>query len=91
MKKATFTLIFAVIFSALAVPGYADQNSLKATTAISAKAENLNIDLDRKKKRKIKKKVRQAGKAYKLVKTSKQDKKQARKVQKKIRRVINIW
>jgi hypothetical protein len=39
MKKAIFTLICAIGFSALAFPGYADQNSLKASTLYLVKRE----------------------------------------------------
>jgi len=60
-------------------------------TIISTNAGLTKNNNDRKKKRKLKKRVRQAGRVYKLVKPERQDKKKARKVQRKVRRVINIW
>lgn len=90
MNKSIFSLIFAVILSSMVFPAMASKGMLSGST-ISATSENSAAGIDRKKKRKIKKKVRQAGKVYKLVKSDKQDKKKARKVQRKIRRVINIF
>jgi hypothetical protein len=91
MKRTIFTLILSIVFSALAIPGHAEQIARRTETVLSANAGISKADIDRKKKRKLKKKVRQAGRVYKLVKPEKQDKKKARKVQRKIRRVINIW
>ena len=91
MKRTIFTLITAILLSGTAFTGYANQGSASASTVLEAKAEHALVNSDRKKKRKLKKKVRQAGRVYKLVKPERKDKKQARKVQRKIRRVINIW
>ena len=91
MKRSIFTLIFSIVFSALAIPGHAEQIARGTQTVISANAGIPGVSTDRKKKRKLKKKVRQAERVYKLVKPEKQDKKKARKVQRKIRRLINIW
>jgi len=91
MKRTIFTLIIAILLSGTAFTGHANQSTSSATTVMAGNSENSLVNSDRKKKRKLKKKVRQAGRVYKLVKPEKQDKKKARKVQRKIRRVINIW
>ena len=91
MNKSIFTLIFAVILSSMVLPAKASEGILSESSILTATSENSATAIDRKKKRKIKKKVRQAGKVYKLVKSDKQDRKKARKVQRKIRRVINIF
>lgn len=91
MKRIIFTLIFAIGFSSLAIPGHAEQVVRSTATIISTNAGLTKNNNDRKKKRKLKKRVRQAGRVYKLVKPERQDKKKARKVQRKVRRVINIW
>jgi len=92
MNKSIFTLIFVILLSSMVFPAKASLTSMMTSSSIlTGTSENSKSRIDRKKKRKLKKKVRQAGKVYKLVKTDKQDKKKARKVQRKIRRVINIW
>lgn len=92
MKRTLFTLIFAVIFSSVILPAEAALNSSgTASTAFSSVKGKAAISNDRQKKRKLKKKVRKAGRFYKLVKPGKKDQKKARKVKKNIRRIINIW
>ena len=92
MKKRIFTLIFAVIFSSLA---FSAETALQPEATPSAiifnKSGETTTKNDRNKKRKLKKKVRQVGRVYRVVKTERQDKKKSRKMQRKIRRVINIW
>lgn len=92
MKTKIFTLIFAVVFSSLAFSAKTSLQPEAASSAmVFAKSGETATNNDRKKKRKLKKKVRQVGRVYRVVKTDRQDKKKSRKVQRKIRRVINIW
>jgi hypothetical protein len=92
MKRTLFTLIFAVVLSSVMLPAEAALISSKtpfsSISTLSGKSIGLN---DRQKKRKLKKKVRKAGRLFKLVKTGKKDQKKARKVKRNIRRIINIW
>lgn len=90
MNKSIFTLIFAVLLSSIVFPAKASASRLTEASILTATSENSAVNIDRKKKRKLKKKVRQAGRVYKLVKSDRKDKKKARKVQRKIRRVISI-
>ncbi|MBC7744989.1 MAG: hypothetical protein H7096_07775 [Flavobacterium sp.] len=92
MKKSIFTLIFAVIFSSLAFSNES-RSQINTSSAETNFANSINrtSSNDRQKKRKLKKRIRQAGNIFRLVKTSKQDKKKSRKVQRKIRKIVNIW
>jgi hypothetical protein len=92
MKRTIFTLIFAVIFSSAILPAEAALNSSNTVlTSIAMPVGKTTASNDRQKKRKLKKKVRKAGRLFKLVKTGKKDQKKARKLKKNIRRIINIW
>ena len=89
MSKSIFTLVIAVLLSSTAFPANASADKITEFYSLTANSERLAAGIDRKKKRKLKKKVRQAGEVYKLVKPDKQDKKKVRKVQRKVRRLIN--
>ncbi len=90
MKRNILTLIFAIILSTLVYPAKAEKFTFSEKESI-ANAINQSPAIDGKKKRKLKKRLRQSGRLYRVVKSDKKDRKKSRKVQRKVRRVINIF
>jgi len=93
MKKTMFSMIILLMISFVLPDAKAASRNIPNAGLLKEFSSKIlsNANSNRIKKKKLKKIVRKAGKAYRIVKPDKENKQKSRKIQRTTRRIINIF
>lgn len=91
MKKTMFSIIILLMISFVLPDAKAESRNTLNAGLLKELSSEMHANSNRLKKKKLKKIVRKAGKAYRIIKPDKENKQKSRKIQRTTRRIINIF